>query len=99
MASLGVLPDPGLGNPLVMTVGPCPACAERADGQWQWGRCQTPSEADANLIAAAPELLAALVLVTQRCGPNSSDGAVARAAIAKARGLTDPLTTQEQARG
>lgn len=54
MASLGVLPDPGLGNPLVLTVSPCPACAERAaPGEWKWGRCHTPSEADAEFILTA----------------------------------------------
>lgn len=42
--------------------------------------------ADARLIAAAPDLLAALVLVVQRCGPLSEDGKIARAAIAKATG-------------
>ena len=43
-------------------------------------------EATARLIAAAPELLAALELLVQRCGPLSHDGAIARAVIAKARG-------------
>ena len=43
-------------------------------------------EANALLIAAAPELLEALELVVTRCGPHSTDGAIARAAIAKARG-------------
>lgn len=57
-ASLGVGDSPGYGDPLVMSVSPCRACAERANGEWEWGRCTTPSEADARLIAAAPDLLA-----------------------------------------
>lgn len=39
-----------------------------------------------HVFAAAPELLEALELVVKRCGPNSSDGKIARAAIAKAKG-------------
>lgn len=50
----------------------------------EWSEKQ--DEANARLIAAAPELLDALKLVVQRCGPNSTDGAIARAAIAKAEG-------------
>lgn len=62
MASLGVLPNPGSGDPLVLDVGPCKSCADRADPKvWKWGRCCTPSIEDANFIAAArtavPELL------------------------------------------
>lgn len=45
----------------IMSVSPCEACAGRAEPkEWKWGRCHTPNEADARLIAAAPELLAAL---------------------------------------
>lgn len=41
----------------VMSIGPCPACAERGKATgWKWGRCHTPSEANATLIALAPEL-------------------------------------------
>lgn len=43
-------------------------------------------EANARLIAAAPELLEALKLVVTRCGPNATDGKIALAAIAKAEG-------------
>lgn len=61
-ASLGAGDDPGMGDPLVMSVSPCRSCIDGVkDGEWVWGRCTTPSEADARLIAAAPELLEALV--------------------------------------
>lgn len=63
MASLGVMPDPGLGDALVMTASPCRACAKRAEDagkEWEWGRCHTPSEPDAKAIAAVPKLFAAL---------------------------------------
>lgn len=43
-------------------------------------------KANAHLIAAAPELLEALVLLEKRCGPNAADGNFARAIIAKATG-------------
>lgn len=62
MASLGVLPDPGLDDPLVMAIGPCGACADRADPKvWEWDRCRTPTEVDARLLADAPLLLAEVV--------------------------------------
>ena len=68
MASLGVLPDPGLGNPLVLTVSPCKACADRAEPkEWVWGRCHTPSEDDARLISSAPDLLATLARIARNC--------------------------------
>lgn len=61
MASLGVGSDPGMGTPLVLNVSPCRSCINSAaPKEWEWGRCTTPSEADARLIAAAPELLNAL---------------------------------------
>ena len=45
----------------VMHVSPCPSCISRAkdngDTNWKWGRCTTPSEYNAKLIAAAPDLL------------------------------------------
>lgn len=54
MASLGVMPDPGLGNPLVLCVSPCQPCMDRAEPrEWKWGRCHTPSEADADFIVLA----------------------------------------------
>lgn len=52
------------------------------------GSIEREMEANARLIAAAPELLEALKLVVTRCGPKSRDGALARAAIAKAEGRT-----------
>jgi hypothetical protein len=45
----------------VLSVSPCKGCTDRADPkEWKWGRCTTANEADARLIAAAPDLLAAL---------------------------------------
>jgi len=56
MASLGVGDDPGMGTPLVLSVSPCRSCADRAKAkgaEWEWGRCATPSEANARFIALA----------------------------------------------
>lgn len=92
MASLGVLPDPGMGDPLVCTFSPCKACADRADPKvWEWGRCQTPSEADARLIATAPELLTQLEYAVKLLGAFPALNGTAqvqsmRDTIAKARG-------------
>jgi hypothetical protein len=59
MASLGVLPNPGLGDPHVLSVSPCKSC--RGD-EWEWGKCLTPSEADAAHIAKCdPATIAALI--------------------------------------
>lgn len=44
----------------IMAVSPCRSCQKSANGEWKWGRCQTPSEANARLIEKAPELLAML---------------------------------------
>lgn len=62
MASLGAGDSPGLGDPLVLCVAPCDACAKRAEPrEWQWGRCHTPSEADADFIVKAVNSHDALV--------------------------------------
>lgn len=40
----------------VMSVSPCEACMERSKengGEWRWGACTTPSEANAALIVCA----------------------------------------------
>jgi len=55
--------------------------------------------ANAHLIAAAPKLYEALYLVVKRCGPNSTDGAIARAAIAKARGEAPPQSMKGKDHG
>lgn len=59
MASLGSGDSPGYGTPHVLSVSPYKRCQDRSGGKWEWGRCLTPSEDDARLIAAAPDLLAA----------------------------------------
>lgn len=50
------------------------------------GETREEATANARLIAAAPELLAALILLEKRCGPLAEDGKIARAAIARATG-------------
>lgn len=95
MATLGVLPDPGLGDPMVMNVSPCRSC-EDAQQEWQWGICGVPSLEDARLIAAAPELLEALILLEVEMVESGNAGSKdfgwkpaiekTRAAIAKAKG-------------
>ena len=72
MASLGVLPNPGFGDPLVLNVGPCKSRTDRAEPkEWKWGRCTTPTENDAKFIAAArtalPRLLAEVKANKARC--------------------------------
>lgn len=80
LASLGVLPDPGLGNPLVLAVGPCRACADHAEPkEWKWGRCHTPSEADAHLIAAAPDMLTELKRLNAKHGEQATADIIAKA--------------------
>lgn len=52
----------------VLSLGPCANCVKHAGGptgQWKWGRCRVPSEEDARLIAAAPDLYAALEAVAK----------------------------------
>jgi len=93
LASLGVLPDPGLGNPLVLAIGPCKACQKKASPQeWEWGRCHTPSEANAHLIAAAPELLKAcedfVAKVDYGAARSTQSYNQMKVAISKARGET-----------
>lgn len=98
LASLGVLPNPGYGDPLVLAVGPCEECAERGKPDWLWGRCQTPSEANARLIAAAPQLYEALRDALDMIVDASRDGTYSlsefehlKAALKQARGdLVDP---------
>jgi hypothetical protein len=51
----------------VVSISPCGGCIEasRRDEEskidWTWGRCITPSLANGKLMAAAPELLEALI--------------------------------------
>lgn len=79
-------------------VGRDPTPESRRFGYWDVeGKSNVANDLtydDACLIAAAPELYEALKLVVQRCGPNSTDGAIARAALAKARG-EHPQSTRE----
>lgn len=88
-ASLGVGDDPGMGTPLVMSVSPCRSCAERADPkEWKWGRCCTPSEADARMMAASTQMYDALKQVKellQEHLPFGLDGEIC-AALNKAEG-------------
>ena len=52
--SMALLSGPDLLEDHVAAVGPCESCAKRVmDGEWKWGRCMTPTEANAALIAAA----------------------------------------------
>lgn len=83
--------DPGYGDPHVLSVSPCESCSGRSDGEWKWGRCTTPNEADATLIASAPELLEAAQFVLaylngHKCINNEEQRAVLEVAIAKATG-------------
>lgn len=77
----------------VASISPCRACADRAvPKEWKWGRCTTPDEADARLIAAAPDLLEALKVLQANVGhawpgiAHLGPMVAARAAIAKAEG-------------
>lgn len=80
MASLGVLPDPGLGDPLVMCVSPCGSCQERANPkEWEWGRCHTPSETDAAYIAlCSPDNIGTLLdtIASLRSKLEEAEGAL-----------------------
>ena len=64
MATLAVGDYPGEGAAQVLTVSPCDPCIGRSEGVWKWGRCGTPSEADALLISKAPDLLKELATCT-----------------------------------
>ena len=78
---------------IVLTVGPCKSCMERKQ-EWEWGRCSTPNQDDACLIAAAPELLEAceltfaIVIDGYDAGDEPLNKAwdAAREAIRKAKG-------------
>jgi hypothetical protein len=72
MASLGKIPELADEVGLVLSLGPCPACQGRAKdngAEWEWGRCNTPSEANARLIVTAVNsyepMLAALELTKE----------------------------------
>ncbi len=53
--SMAILHGPDMLVDHVAAVGPCRSCTKRVtDGEWKWGRCMTPTEANARLIAAAP---------------------------------------------
>lgn len=57
--SLAILSGPDYIMQQVLSISPCPACIGRAKPkEWKWGRCTTPNEANAALIAFAPTLLA-----------------------------------------
>lgn len=63
----------------IMSVSPCPACAGRADPkEWQWGRCCTPYDDDARLIAAAPEFYHAAIVGAQVNLPDLMEWVAAR---------------------
>jgi hypothetical protein len=95
--SMAILHGPDLFADHVLSVSPCKPCQERADPkEWTWGRCTTPTLANARLIAAAPDLLEAIRCLVGLIGPTddylgmkfSDRIAKARAAIAKAEGRT-----------
>lgn len=93
-------------NDHVLSVSPCDACQEharaaRAEPEWRWGRCTTPTEANANVLAAAHDMLAALRAIAD--DPDNAPLVLsdshswtlidqARAAVAKATG--QPSTTE-----
>lgn len=85
-ASMASIEGPNGMEQLVLSMSPCRSCTDSAvkDGkEWEFGRCMTPSWADAKLIAAAPDLLAALWDIAESpVGPVVRH--IAMAAIAKA---------------
>lgn len=48
----------------IMDVSPCQSCQDSHD-EWKFGRCTTPTEAHAELIASAPDLVALCVELHQ----------------------------------
>jgi hypothetical protein len=58
-ASMATLMGPRELRDHVMSVSPCRSCST-GEASWEWGRCTTPTLANARLIAAAPDLLEAL---------------------------------------
>ncbi len=76
----------------VTTITMCKSCHDHAKKEkrehWLWGACHTGSAANARLIAAAPDLLAALkrMLGTPGNGITPEEHPDALAAIAKAEG-------------
>ena len=52
--SMATLHGPDMLRDHVLSSSPCKACIERVkDGKWKWGRCTTPTEANAELLAAS----------------------------------------------
>lgn len=83
-------PDTDTGPSHVVTLTICKNCQQGHEG-WEWGRCYTAQEADARLLAVAPELLEALQTVMGDAdhGQNMTWDErckIARSAISKATG-------------
>ena len=65
----------------IMSISPCDSCLKQIKNDpnptWIWGRCMTPSEANARIIVVAPEMLDALIdkSMCRRCNqyPNYCD--------------------------
>jgi hypothetical protein len=53
----------------VLSISPCDSCLEHAktkgEAAWKWGRCTTPTLADARLLAEAPNMLRALETIME----------------------------------